>query len=526
LEVLHVVLEQIDLDLKLKKTDYRRIAPELQARLFDRSQDVIETGTPVIIIFEGWAGTAKAQMIRMLSGPLDPRGLRVHAITPPRTYETHYPWMQRFWLRLPSHGQMAIFDRSWYRQLLNERTRGDGDQSHWRNRCADLAAFERMLSDAGTILIKFWLHISRKEQRRRFKQLEADRFSAWRVNADDRWQQRHYPRVARAVEDMIARTDTADAPWRIIPATNTRYARVAVLQTILERLEEHMDRSPANDTLHTAADHPNGAALRPQVNGQGRVAAASATSYPVSLPARSILQRVDLSKSIDPQDYSAQLKQLQAKLHLLGFAAYQQQRPVVIVFEGWDAAGKGGAIQRLTSEIDPRSYTVHAIAAPAGDDKVRHYLYRFWRRLPPQGQIAIFDRSWYGRVLVERVEGFARADEWQRAYAEINEFERQLVDFGTIVCKFWMHLSPEEQMRRFEERRVTPHKSWKLTDEDWRNREKWHDYEQAADEMLLRTSTPAAPWTIVEAEDKRFGRVKVLRTVVQRLESELGKIKL
>jgi polyphosphate kinase 2 (PPK2 family) len=211
---------------------------------------------------------------------------------------------------------------------------------------------------------------------------------------------------------------------------------------------------------------------------------------------------------------------------VLGLELYRQQRPALLVFEGWDAAGKGGAIQRLTAELDPRGYIVHAIAAPAGEDKARHYLYRFWRRLPPRGQLAIFDRSWYGRVLVERVEGFARPDEWRRAYGEINEFERQLVDFGTIICKFWLHLSPEEQLRRFEARQNVPYKAWKLTDEDWRNREKWPQYEEAVDEMLLRTSTPAAPWTIVESEDKRYGRVKVLRTVVQRLESELGKVSL
>ncbi|MEI7772539.1 MAG: hypothetical protein WCI67_21295, partial [Chloroflexales bacterium] len=239
-----------------------------------------------------------------------------------------------------------------------------------------------------------------------------------------------------------------------------------------------------------------------------------------------MLQRVDLSQRLDEQDYVRRLKLLQTQTYMLGLEVYRQQRPVVIVFEGWDAAGKGGAIQRLTERLDPRAYTVHASAAPSGDDKYRHYLYRFWRRLPPRGAFGIFDRSWYGRVLVERVEGFARPSEWQRAYAEINEFERQLVDFGTIICKFWMHLSPDEQLRRFRERQNVPYKAWKLTDEDWRNREKWPLYEEAVNEMLLRTSTPTAPWTIVESEDKRFGRIKVLQTVVGRLEAELGKVKL
>jgi polyphosphate kinase 2 (PPK2 family) len=247
-----------------------------------------------------------------------------------------------------------------------------------------------------------------------------------------------------------------------------------------------------------------------------------AQAAPAAAP--SILAAVDLGLRLDEKSYSATMKELQARLHLLGLALYRQQRPAILVFEGWDAAGKGGAIQRLTAELDPRAYVVHAIAAPAGDDKLRHYLYRFWRRLPPRGQFGIFDRSWYGRVLVERVEGFARADEWRRAYAEINEFERQLTEFGTIICKFWIHISPEEQLRRFQERQNVPYKAWKLTDEDWRNREKWPLYEEAVDEMLLRSSTPTAPWTVVESEDKRYGRVKVLHTVVQRLEAELGRV--
>ena len=234
-----------------------------------------------------------------------------------------------------------------------------------------------------------------------------------------------------------------------------------------------------------------------------------------------MLENADLSLKLDRPTYDRQLKTLQNRLHLLAFEVYQQKRPVVAVFEGWDAAGKGGAIKRLTERLDPRGYVVHPIAAPAGEDKERHYLYRFWRRLPEAGQIALFDRSWYGRVLVERVEHFAKPDDWQRAYSEINEFERQLLDFGTVIFKFWLHISPEEQLKRFQERESTPYKSWKLTAEDWRNRAKWDDYRAAVDDMVLKTSTPRAPWTIVEANDKYYARIKVLRTVVQKLAKEL-----
>jgi polyphosphate kinase 2 (PPK2 family) len=547
------MLDQIDLDLKLSKRDYRRRLPELQARLYDMEQALLEAQLPVLLLFEGWAGTAKARTISVLTRRLDPRGLRVHPIAPPRTFESQYPWLYRFWLKIPSYGQLAIYDRSWYREILNERTHGEHDLQQWRSRLEDVVSFERQLADDGAVLLKFWLHISKKEQARRFDELLEDKLTAWRVTDEDHWQHRHYEQISTAVEDLIARTDTAIAPWQIIPSTDKYYARIAVIESVLAALEARLgrpsvalDEQDASDVFDSSgasfrrvraalisarrAIPPSAPAMAPTPQpGPTTLALRNGAAALMPAPLRTesgILQRVDLSLKLDEKTYSRSLKRYQARLHLLGYEAYRNERPVVLLFEGWDAAGKGGAIQRVTEELDPRSYVVHAIAAPVGEDKIHHYLYRFWRRLPPRGQIAIFDRSWYGRVLVERVEGFARQDEWQRAYAEINEFERQLVEFGTIVCKFWVHISPEEQMRRFEERQSVPYKSWKLTDEDWRNREKWPLYEEATNEMLQRTSTPAAPWTIIESEDKRYGRVKVLSTVVQRLEAELGTIKL
>lgn len=234
-----------------------------------------------------------------------------------------------------------------------------------------------------------------------------------------------------------------------------------------------------------------------------------------------MLETVDLTQKLSAADYKAKLIKLQVRLSQLGFQVYQQQRPVIMAFEGWDAGGKGGAIRRVTERLDPRGYVVHAISAPKGDDAEHHYLWRFWRRLPEAGQVAIFDRTWYGRVLVERIEGFCTEEEWQRAYREINQFERQLVDYGTILVKFWLHISEEEQLQRFEDRRDTPYKAWKLTDEDWRNREQWGDYVEAVNDMLLKTSTTVAPWSVVPANDKLFARVFVLRTVVDALEREL-----
>ncbi len=235
-----------------------------------------------------------------------------------------------------------------------------------------------------------------------------------------------------------------------------------------------------------------------------------------------MLDTVDLTLKLDRETYIRDLTRYQLQLRQLGYQVYVQKRPVVIVFEGWDAAGKGGAIKRVTERLDPRGYVVYPIAAPAGEDKTHHYLYRFWRRLPERGQIAIFDRSWYGRVMVERIEGYCTEAEWKRAYREINAFERQLVDFGTILVKFWIHISADEQLRRFEERQSTAYKSWKLTDEDWRNRNRWAEYEQAVNEMLLKTSTLTAPWTVVEGNDKWWARVKTIRTLVDILSAELN----
>ncbi len=529
------MLEQIDLEQTLSKREYKQRLVGLQDRLFAMEQILFEARLPVLVMFEGWAGTAKVRTISVLTQRLDPRGFRVHPITPPRTYETTYPWLYRFWLKTPTYGQLAIFDRSWYRQVLAERTESNLSATEWRDRCENIVSFERQLADDGAVILKYWLHISKKEQAHRFQKLLSNRITAWQVTDEDRWQQRHYDKVRSALEDMISRTDTPYAPWVVLPATDKHYVQIAVFEGLIGALEQRLgvqNNARGSDSdeqfdvsglsfRHIASLQSNG-----PTSNQPAPAVPSRTPFPQPVMAPSILKRVDLSQRLDEKIYDHKLKTLQAQLHLLGFEVYRQKRPVVLVFEGWDAAGKGGAIKRLTEELDPRGYVVHAIAAPGGEDKARHYLYRFWHRLPPRGQLAIFDRSWYGRVLVERVEGFAREDEWQRAYAEINDFERQLVEFGVIVCKFWMHLSPEEQLRRFEERQNVAYKSWKLTDEDWRNREKWPQYEAAADEMLLRTSTPAAPWTIVESEDKRFGRIKVLRTVVSRLEDELGKVKL
>ena len=236
-----------------------------------------------------------------------------------------------------------------------------------------------------------------------------------------------------------------------------------------------------------------------------------------------MLETVDLKRQISRAQYDRQLVKLQVELHNLAFELYQEKRTLIVVYEGWDAAGKGGNIRRVTEKLDPRGYEVIPIAAPAGEDKTHHYLWRFWRRLlpPEEKQVLIFDRSWYGRVLVERIEGFCTEVEWRRAYREINEFERQLVDYGMVLVKFWIHISRDEQLRRFEVRKHDPYRAWKLTEEDWRNRKKWELYQAAVEEMLLKTSTITAPWSVIPGNHKWVARIETLRILTSTLKSAL-----
>lgn len=511
------MLEHVDLSQSVDKEAYHKRLSKLQKRLYDLEIDLIDAKIPVALVFEGWAGTSKIGTISALTRRLDPRGVRIHAIAPPRTQEQELPWLQRFWQRIPAYGEIAIFDRSWYREVLAARSRKQLSRRDYLKQCEDITTFERQLADDGTVLLKFVLHISKEEQQRRFEELLDNRLTAIQVTKADLWQQRHYERVRRVTEDLLARTNTAYAPWMVVAATDAGHTQLTVLETVIDRIEQ---RVRVRELAHVSAT----------TNGHGDAPPALiSTPPPEALPmpqAAGVLRSLDLEQALDEDSYNQQLAKLQAKLYILGLEVYQQKRPVVLVFEGWDAAGKGGTIKRITEQLDPRAYVVHAIAKPEGEDKQHHYLYRFWRRLPHAGQIGIFDRSWYGRVLVERIEGFARTDEWQRAYAEINEFERQIVDFGAVICKFWLHLSPEEQLQRFEDRKQVRYKAWKLTEEDWRNRDKWNQYEVAADDMIRHTSTPYAPWTAVAAENKRFGRIRAIREIVRRLEDELGKVKL
>ncbi len=495
------MLETLDLSLKLRKSEYRERVPALRNRLRDLQQSLREAAVPVVVLFEGVNATGKGDSIGQLVYPLDPRGFRVVTTREPNEEERFRPFLWRFWGDLPARGHIAFFDRSWYRRLLEDRLSGDVKSRQVAETAAEIRDFENQLTADGTLLVKFWLHISRKEQEKRIKEMKADPYERWR--AARKAARVPYRKYVEAAEEMLALTSGAEAPWTLVESTDPHFRRRKVFESLIEKLESRVPRTPSAP--------PAPLPRRPK-------------SVTVKPPARkTLLESVDLSKKLDRATYEKELDRYQERLRELGYLAYRERLPAVIVYEGWDAAGKGGNIKRLTQEMDPRGYEVIGIAAPDATERAHHYLWRFWNRVPKAGHMAIFDRSWYGRLLVERVEGFAGEEEWKRAFEEINMFERQLTDFGTVVVKFWLHLSPEEQLRRFDERMKTPHKRHKITEDDWRNRSKWPAYRDAVAEMIERTSTPNAPWTIVEAEDKLYARVKAQRTVVEAVEGKIGK---
>lgn len=508
------MLEILDLSQKLRKSDYSSLVPTLRAELRDLQQAIQAGGIPVIVLLEGWQAAGKGDSIGTLVYPLDPRGFKVHTTYAPTEEELFRPYLWRFWTKLPARGKFAFLDRSWYRRMLEDRVDGQINREGTLVAAGEIREFERQLTDDGVVLIKFWLQISKKEQKRRLSDIENDRYERWRLGQPGQSKRRHsYRRSLEAAEEMLALTSTASAPWTVISAENRYFRRAEVLQRVATALRHALIARGVAFPAPAA-----GNALETETALAERVSLAPA---PPGEPSN-VLDRVDLSKRLSREEYETQLSRLQDRLRELELECYQQRVPVVIVYEGWDAAGKGSNIKRLTQELDPRGYEVIPIAAPDATEREHHYLWRFWRQVPKAGHIAIFDRSWYGRVLVERVEGFAVETEWRRAYQEINEFERHLSDSGAVLAKFWLHLSPEEQLRRFEEREKTPHKRYKITVEDWRNRAQWHLYRTAAAEMIERTSTSYGPWTIIEAEDKLWARVKTLQTVVNALEERLA----
>lgn len=491
------MLEKIATDVRMEKAEYKDRIGALELRLGELQRKAREQGIPVIVVFEGWEASGKGTMINKLILSMDPRGYVVNFTKDPNEEESFRPPLWRFWIKTPEKGRVAIFDRSWYRSIPGL----DSAKMFKKKQCSQIYSginsFEKQLYDDGAVIIKFFLHISRKEQKKRFEELDSDKATSWRINKQDWKLNREYGDLFKAYDSMIVNTGTEYAPWIVVEANDSRHATIKIFESVVASIEERMAR-PAREA---------------KTDAQKKKASAIQNT--------SILDRIDVSVSLSKEEYSGKLEKCQAKLRELEYMIYRKRVPVIIMYEGWDAAGKGGNIRRLVQSMDPRGYEVVPIAAPNDIEKKHHYLWRFWEKIPKAGHIAVFDRTWYGRVLVERVEGFCSEDDWKRAYREINEMEAHLAAFGTVIVKFWLHISKDEQLKRFKEREEIPFKKWKITDEDWRNRDKWDLYKAAVDEMILKTSTDNAPWTVVEANCKYYARIKALETVIKAIKKAL-----
>jgi AMP-polyphosphate phosphotransferase len=485
----------------VSKEDFKEQQEALRTELLAVQRALHQTDIPVIVLVSGVEGAGKGEVVNRLNEWLDTRGLQTFAFWDETDEERARPRYWRFWRTMPSRGDITILFGGWYMTPTEYRFQGhctDAELDAELNRIVD---FERMLTQDGAVIVKFWFHMSEEDQKARLKELSRDDRSRWKMAPEKSRFAEHYEAFERVAERIILHTDRGNAPWHLIEAQDRRYRDLTVGKTLLHAIRTRISE-PA------PADHGPGA---------------GSPELPDCASARiTLLDQLDLTLSLPPDEYKSQIKDLQAEMNELAWRAHNAKRSTVLVFEGVDAGGKGGAIRRITSVIDARLYRTIPVAAPTDEEKAHHYLWRFWRHIPRAGYITIYDRSWYGRVLVERVEGFATDEAWRRAYSEINRFEEQLVDSGVILLKFWLHISQEEQLKRFEDRAAVPYKQYKITDEDWRNREKWPQYKEAVNEMVVRTSTKHALWTLVEGNDKPYARVKVMRTICEALKTALA----
>ena len=508
------MFEAAELGRKVSSKDYKAQVPALREELLVVQSQLREVGrSSVIVLFGGVDGAGKSESVNLLNEWMDPRWLVTRAYGPPSDEERERPEYWRFWRDLPARGRIGFFLSAWYSRPLLDRVHRRVRRAEFGARLEEVIDFERALTDDGALILKFWMHLDKRSQKERLEKLHRDPLTRWRVTREqwDDW--KLYGRFIEAAEEIITKTSLGNAPWMIVEGGDERYRSLTVASAIRDAIRRRLNGSPVNQSAGSAlivrsAKRRQPAAVKPRP-------AVRATK-------QTILSELDMSRRTDAKHYKIELERLQGRLNLLHRKAQRRGISTMLVFEGWDAAGKGGAIRRLTAAIDARAYQVIPIAAPTEEEHAQHYLWRFWRHLARRGRVTIFDRSWYGRLLVERVEGFATEPEWMRASAEINQFEAQLVAHGIVLVKYWIHITKKEQLRRFRARETSAYKRWKLTDEDWRNRKRWAEYELAVNDMVERTSTHQAPWTLVEANDKNFTRLKVLETACDRLAARLA----
>lgn len=484
------MLKDFETKKRENKTALNDEIRQLQAQLLSQQQLLMKAKIPVVVLIEGWAAAGKGTLIKELISELDPRFYHVESPKVLPETEERYPFLYQYMKAVPVNGKVTFLDSGWMESAIRKYLRHEISKDEYRRRIRQVNEFERQLRDGGYIILKIFLHVGKQVQFERLFQLVEDHSTEWRVDNDDLWQQKEYKRFLEAYDEFMDKTGDI-AGWHILDGSRHKTATRDALRLLVQRIDRALQ--------------------------EGRYeGVTSEEDFPLKEMPK--LAEVDLSPVIDNDEYKKELKKLQSRIGELHNIFYRKKIPVILCFEGWDAAGKGGDIRRLTYALDPRGFDVHPIASPQPAEANRHYLWRFWTRLPKTGHICIFDRTWYGRVMVERIEGLCSENEWRRAYHEINEFERMLTEWGAVVLKFWLHIDQDVQLERFTLRENTPEKQWKITDEDWRNREKWNDYEIAVDEMLSKTSTKNAPWHIIESNDKKYARIKTLRIIVKALE--------
>jgi polyphosphate:AMP phosphotransferase len=492
------MFESAEIGHKIDKATWKNEAPSLRTALLDAQYELKEQARfPVLILVSGQDGAGKGETINLLYEWMDPRFLSTLAFSEPTDEERERPFMWRYWRSLPPKGRIGIFAGSWYSIPIQERIDGVLKQAALDARIDLINRFEQMLVNEGALILKFWLHLTKEGQKRRLKALAKDPRTAWRVTQWNWERLKTYDKLQEVAGHVLRLTNTPWAPWFVVSGEDDRYRSLTVGKLLLD-------------------------AIRKRLADTHRQATPVAPPPQLYLDGRDVITELDLTKRLSKAQYRTQLARWQGRLAELVRDERFKRRSLICVFEGVDAAGKGGSIRRVTQALDARQYQIVPVAAPSEEERAQPYLWRFWRHIPRAGRVTIFDRSWYGRVLVERIEGFCSEADWLRAYAEINDFEHELAEAGAVVVKFWLQISKEEQLRRFTEREKTDYKRFKITPEDWRNREKWDDYHRAVCDMVDRTSTSTAPWTLIAAEDKNYARVEIVRTLCERLEAALA----
>ena len=490
------MFESAEIGRSIDKETYEAEAPALREALLEAQYELQQQGRfAVLILIDGIEGAGKGETVKLLNEWMDARLIQVNTFDQQTDEELARPPAWRYWRQLPPKGRIGIFFGNWYSQMLQGRVHGRIKNAVLDQAIDSTLGLERMLCDEGTLIFKFWFHLSKQQMKARLKALQDDPLHSWRISPLDWQQSKTYDKFVRVGERVLRRTSRDYAPWYVVEGVDEHYRSLTVGRILLDGLQ---------------------AALKAQSQPLPHPHAAPLTS---SLDERGLIDSLDMTQALDKDSYNEQLVIEQARLSSLMRDKRMRRHSLIAVFEGNDAAGKGGAIRRVIGALDPRQYRIVPVAAPTEEERAQPYLWRFWRHIPPRGKFTVFDRSWYGRVLVERVEGFCSPADWLRAYSEINDFEEQLIDAGVVLVKFWLSIDQDTQLERFKAREQIPFKRFKITEEDWRNRDKWPLYRDAVGDMVDRTSTEIAPWTLVEANDKRFARIKVLRTVNQALEA-------